>query len=72
MKNAFVGIRACVCALILDSVIKLAKKAVIDVPTLVIAIVVFLAMCLFDLSPIILVVAAALAGIIIQSRRACK
>ncbi len=34
--HAFAGIRACVCALILSSVLKLAKKALIDLPTVLI------------------------------------
>ncbi len=72
VKNAFVGIRACVCALILDSVIKLGKKAVVDKITLFIAILVFLAMCLFNLSPIITVVGAALIGLLIQGRKVAK
>ena len=72
VKNAFIGIRACVCALILDSVIKLSKKAVVDVPTLLISIVVFLCVCFFNLSPIIMVVAAGLLGVLLQGRRFLK
>ena len=34
--HAFAGIRACICALILSSVIKLGKKALIDIPTVLI------------------------------------
>ena len=34
--HAFAGIRACVCALILSSVIKLGRSALLDVPTLLI------------------------------------
>ncbi|MBR5237027.1 MAG: chromate transporter [Clostridia bacterium] len=72
VKNAFVGIRACVCALILDSVIKLGKKAVLDVPTLLIAAVVFLLVCFYSISPIILVIAAGLLGLLLQGRRFLK
>ncbi|MBE7048882.1 MAG: chromate transporter [Ruminococcaceae bacterium] len=72
VKNAFVGIRACVCALILDSVIKLGKKAICDGPTLCIAVAVFLIMCVFNISPIVLVVAAGLLGILIQGRKFTK
>ncbi|MBQ9915321.1 MAG: chromate transporter [Clostridia bacterium] len=72
VKNAFVGIRACVCALILDSVIKLGKKAITDRITLFIAIAVFLGMCIFDVSPIITVVGAALIGLLIQGRKVAK
>ena len=72
VQNAFIGIRACVCALILDSVIKLGKKAVVDRITLFIAIAVFLGMCIFNVSPIITVVGAALIGLLIQGRKVAK
>ena len=72
VQHAFVGIRACVCALILDSVITLAQKAIIDVPTLVIAVVVLGMTCLINLSPIVFVLAAATAGICLQERRLRK
>ncbi len=72
VQNAFVGIRACVCALILDAVIKLGKKAIVDWPTLVIAVAVFLLACLLNLSPILLVLAAGLAGLLIQGRKFAK
>ena len=68
VKNAFVGIRACVCALILDSVIKLGKKAIVDKITLAIAIIVFVIMCFFNLSPIILVVLAGVTGLLLKGR----
>ncbi|MBQ4517356.1 MAG: chromate transporter [Clostridia bacterium] len=72
VKNAFIGIRACVCALILDSVIKLGKKAIKDIPTVIIAAIVFLIMCFFNLSPIILVVLAGLTGLLLQGRKLSK
>ena len=40
--HAFAGIRACVCALILGSVLKLRKTTVVDRPTTVIFLAVFL------------------------------
>jgi len=72
VKFAFIGIRACVCALILDPVIKLGKKAIADGPALGIALVVFLLAVLFDVSPIILVVAAGLVGLLVQGRKFTK
>ena len=72
VKNAFIGIRACVCALILDSVLKLGKKAIKDLPTVIIAVVVFLIMCFFNLSPIILVVLAGLVGLLLHGRKFAK
>ena len=46
--HAFAGIRACVCALILASVIRLARQTVIDLPTGVIAVAVCLLMVFSD------------------------
>ena len=34
--HAFAGVRACVCALILSSILKLAKKSLVDLPAIVI------------------------------------
>jgi len=69
VKNAFIGIRACVCALILDAVIKLGKKAVVDIPSLLIAIAVFLLMCFLDVSPILVVLCAGLLGLLLRGRK---
>ncbi len=69
VKYAFVGIRACVCALILDAIIKLGKKAIIDKITLAIAIAVFLLMCFFDISPIFIVIGSAFIGLLLKGRK---
>ncbi len=65
--NAFAGIRVCVVVLILNAVLKLMKKGVIDVPTAVIAGLVFLLSILTDLSPAIFVVLAGVAGILLKN-----
>ena len=67
VKNAFAGIRVCVCVLILNAVVKLFKKSVIDIPTAVLFIVIFIGSILTDISPILFVIAAGAAGIIIQT-----
>lgn len=64
---AFDGIRACVCALILDAVIKLGKKSVIDKWCAGICIVITLLSVFTSLSPVILVVLSAVAGICIKN-----
>ncbi|MBR6729584.1 MAG: chromate transporter [Clostridia bacterium] len=69
VKNAFIGIRACVCALILEAVLKLGKKAVKDVASFIIAALVFVVMCFFDVSPFIIVLCAALCGLILKGRQ---
>ena len=68
--HAFAGIRVCVCVLILNAIIKLWKKAVIDLPTLIIFLVVALGSVFTTISPVIYVIGAAVAGIIIQNIRA--
>lgn len=66
VRNAFAGIRVCVCVLIFNAIIKLWKGAVTDRAGLVIFGVVFLGSVLTDLSPVIFVPLAAAAGILIQ------
>ena len=65
VQNAFAGIRVGVCVLILDAVIKLFKKAVVDKFTLALFVVVFLASIFVDVSPILYVIVAAAAGIVV-------
>ena len=67
VQNAFGGIRVCVCVLIANAVVKLFKKAVIDLPTLVIFLIVALGSTLLELSPVIYVVCAAIAGIVLKA-----
>ena len=69
VRNAFAGIQACVCVLILNAVVKLMKGAVKNVPAVVIYLVVLAASVFFGLSPIILVVAAGLAGVAVFAAR---
>ncbi len=66
VKNAFAGIRVCVCVLIFNAVLKLWKKAVIDKRTLVLFAVILLASALSDLSPVVFVLLAAVCGIVMQ------
>ena len=70
VQNAFAGIRVCVCALILNAVIKLWKKAVVDIPTLLIFLAVLLLAVLTKLSPVIFVLASGLAGVALKAREA--
>lgn len=72
VQNAFIGIRSCVCALILDAVIKLGKKAIKDLPTVLIAVSVFVIMCFFNVSPILLVLLSAGIGLLLQGRKFSK
>ena len=67
VNHAFGGIRVCVCVLILNAVVKLFKKAVIDVPTTIIFLVVALGSFFTPLSPVIFVLTAAIAGILLKN-----
>lgn len=67
VQHAFGGIRVCVCILILNAVVKLYKKAVVDKATLVIFLLVVLGSYFTTLSPVVFVVAAAAAGIILKN-----
>lgn len=72
VKRAFAGIRVCVCVLILSAIIKLWKKSVPNVVAIIICAVVFFFSAFGEslglkVSPVILVVAAAIVGIVVQS-----
>ena len=66
VQHAFAGIRVCVCVLIFNSVLKLGKSAVKDRPTLVIALLVTALAFLTDLSPVVFILLAAIAGLLIH------
>ena len=83
--HAFNGVRACVCALILSSVLKLRKSTIVDKPTTVIFVVALVLAVLgqfipfppnplgavldFLCSPIVLVLAAGVAGLCIRAAK---
>ena len=69
VRNAFAGIQACVCVLILNAVVKLMKGAVKNVPAILIYLAVLAASVFFGLSPNILVVASGLAGVAVFAAR---
>lgn len=72
VQSAFAGIRVCVCVLILNAVMKLWKKSVVDWKTLLIFIAVFACSVFLDVSPVVYVIAAALAGIVVKELEARK
>lgn len=63
--HAFAGIRACVCVLIFNAVLKLKKSSVIDLPTTVIFLATFLLSALWGISPVIIVLIAGILGLTI-------
>ena len=67
VKNAFAGVRVCVCVLIFNAVLKLWKSSVVDKATLIIFIGVFLGSVFTKLSPIVFVLITAIAGILVKN-----
>lgn len=63
VKNAFAGIRVCVCVLIINTVIKLWKSAVKDKVSLAVFLVVFLVSIFTSLPAALLVISAGLVGV---------
>ena len=72
VQNAFGGIRVCVCILILNAVLKLYKKAVLDIPTFLIFLSVTVCSSLLSISPVVYVLISAAVGIGIQLVRGKK
>ena len=72
VQHAFGGIRVCVCVLILNAVVKLWKKTVIDAPTFIIFLAVLALSVFTSLSPVIYVLCAALAGVLVKNLGAAK
>lgn len=69
VKSAFAGIRVAVCALVISSVIGLIKKGIKDALGIVIALVSFFLIVLFDLSPIYIVIGAIISGIVAGGKK---
>lgn len=69
VRNAFAGVRACVCVLILNATIKLFKGALVDVPAFIIFFVVLLLGTFTNLSPVLAVFGAAFCGIALWKGR---
>ena len=80
VKHAFAGIRVAVCVLILSAILRLWKKSVPDIATTIICLAIFGLSAFGEyipvigeyISPVYLVILAAIAGIIIQSVKASK
>ena len=66
VRHAFAGITLGATALIFSAIINLWKKSIVDKFCLGIFILTFLIMIIFDLSPVLLIIASAIAGIIIR------
>lgn len=69
VRHALAGVRACVCAIVISSVIRLFRSAVIDAPTAVIFAAVFLLAAFAGVSPPVLVAAAGVCGLLLSLRK---
>ena len=67
VKNAFAGIRVCVCVLIFNAVWKLGKKSVVDKPTAGIFLLVAAGAILTGLSPVVFVLFAGVCGVVLRA-----
>ena len=65
VKHAFAGIRICVCALILDAVLKLGKKSIVDKFSVIIFLAIVALSAFTGVSTIILVIGAGVVGYLI-------
>ena len=83
VRHAFAGIRACVCVLIFNSVLKLRKSTVIDLPTTIIFVVVLILALIANfgnltgvldwlISPAVLVILAGICGLGLRMRKGGK
>lgn len=66
VQQAMAGVRVCVCVLILNAVLKLSKSSIVDKVAFGIFLMVFLVSYFTSISPVICVVAAAAAGILVK------
>ena len=66
VRSAFTGIRVCVCVLVLDAVLKLWKKSIVDKKCFVIFLLVFCLSVFTEITPVIFVVLSAAAGIVLK------
>ncbi len=65
VQHAFSGIRIAVCALIASAVIKLAKSNVKNLTQIIIAVCAFIIIAFFAASPVVVVIASAIAGLLL-------
>ena len=62
LRHAFTGIRITVCALILDTLIKLRKGVIKNYKSIIILVCVFILSAVFSVSPVFVIIGSGLAG----------
>ena len=69
VQSAFAGIRIAVIALIIDTVIKLFKSSIKDILGIIICLLAFILSAFLNISPVYIVISAALLGLISKAKR---
>lgn len=72
VASAFAGIRVCVFVLIINAVLKLQKGALVDTATILLCAAVFLLSLFLDVTPIVYIVLAGIAGALLKGGKAVK
>ena len=67
VQSAFAGIRVAVCALVVNAIITMAKKAIVNPVTALIAVATFAAAVWLSVNPVLPVICAAVAGIALSA-----
>ncbi len=70
VKSAFKGIGVAVCAILVQAVLKIGKAGIVDKFTALVAVIAFLLSLLLNISTIVIIVAAGVAGILYKA--VCK
>ena len=70
VQHAFAGIRVAVSVLVLNAVVRMWKTTVKDYIGVIIFVISFLLIAFTDISPIIIIIATAAAGILLSYRKA--
>lgn len=69
VQHAFMGIRAAVCAILVNAIYKMSEKSIVDKTGIMIGAISFIFISFIDISPIFIVIGAAISGIILKYRR---
>jgi chromate transporter len=69
VRHAFAGIRIAVCALILDTALKLFKGFFKNIKSIIISVIAFSLSAVFSLSPVYIILGAGLAGFLLFPQR---
>ncbi len=67
VQHALAGVRVCVCVLVLDAVMRLAKKSLVDAAAVVIFAAVMCLSLFTDIPTFLLVIFAGIAGVVVKS-----